>query len=208
MESVCWLNICPWNDLWNVWIHKLRSRRTSALKGQLTTKCHGVGTGPLAAPEPQLSSPGCFPAILIGAATPSHLGQHLFFCPLQHWLMPAQGFALPVPLHWQPLIQVHPHRQNLHLPQQKMGQMKGKGLIYFFNGILVLLNAYPDIGVLPFRPLSVHLGTEDTAQSPVNFSWMYELLRTKDLLPEISPALEETSFSGNLKKYSCHINTA
>lgn len=80
-----------------------------------------------------------------------------------------------------------------------MAQVKGKGLFYFFNGILVLLNepaiVYPAIDVWPFLPLSLHLGTEDAAQGPVNFSWVCEHLGTN--LPELSPVSKETSFSGS-----------
>lgn len=84
--------------------------------------------------------------------------------------------------------------------------MEGKGLFYYFLiGILVPLNAYPDIDVRPFLPLRIHLGTENTAQGPVDFSWMCEQLGTN--LPEISPMSKETSTSGNLKKCSQCINT-
>lgn len=62
-------------------MNKQRPRKSSVFKGELTVEA--VPSAPLGA-QPQLSSPGCFPAVLVGAASlslPSLVSASSGLCP-------------------------------------------------------------------------------------------------------------------------------
>lgn len=122
-------------------MNKWRSRRASALKVKLTIKCTG---------RTQLSHGSALQVVFLQFL----LVQLLFPCPFIALIDASSALSC---LSHSTDNQICPCRQKLHLIQQRMAQMEGKGIFYFFfffNGILVLLNAYPDIDVWPFLPLN------------------------------------------------------
>lgn len=94
-----------------------------------------------------------------------------------------------------PLTEICPCRQKL----QRMAQMKGKGLFYIFMAFSLSVYPHTDVFLPP--------GSRRHCTESCKLQLGVEQLRTKEFLPEISPILKETSFSGNLKRYSHCTNT-